>query len=284
VSDRPTAELALLEAMIGAAVEAGRAAHEIYRSGFDVQHKADHSPVTAADHAAEAIILERLAHAAPAVPIVAEEEVAAGRLPAIGNEFFLVDPLDGTKEFVQKRGEFTVNIALIRGGSPVLGVVYAPVNSTLYIGNVAAGSALRSHQRTDSKETALREPIRVRAVPPSGVTVVISRSHATPETESYLANYAVAERVSVGSSLKFCLVAAGAADLYPRLGPTMEWDTAAGQAVLVASGGSVLAPDGAPLRYGKPGLRNSFFIASGSLNPVPLEARPASLSTPLRTS
>ncbi|MDB6044253.1 MAG: hypothetical protein JWM63_2804 [Gammaproteobacteria bacterium] len=280
MSDRPTAELALLEAMIGAAVEAGRAAHEIYRGDFDVQHKADHSPVTAADHAAEAIILERLAHAAPAVPIVAEEEVAAGRLPAIGDEFFLVDPLDGTKEFVQKRGEFTVNIALIRGGSPVLGVVYAPVNSMLYVGDVAAGSAFRSNQRTDSNETAPREPIRVRAVPSSGVTVVISRSHATPETESYLANYAVAERVSVGSSLKFCLVAAGAADLYPRLGPTMEWDTAAGQAVLVAAGGSVLAPGGAPLRYGKPGLRNSFFIASGLLNPVPLAARPA----PLRTS
>jgi 3'(2'), 5'-bisphosphate nucleotidase len=270
VSDRSTAEFPLLEAMIGAAVEAGRAAHEIYRSGFEVQHKADQSPVTAADHAAEAIILERLALAAPSVPIVAEEEVAAGRLPAIGEEFFLVDPLDGTKEFIQKRGDFTVNIALIRGGAPVLGVVYAPVNSSLYIGNVAARIALRSNQRTDSNELAPREPIRVRPVPARGVTVVISRSHATPETETYLAQYCVSERVSVGSSLKFCLVAAGEADLYPRLGPTMEWDTAAGHAVLVAAGGSVLAPGGAPLKYGKHGLRNSFFIASGSLSSIPL--------------
>lgn len=258
--------------MIGAAVEAGRAAHEIYRSGFDVQHKADHSPVTAADHVAEAIILERLERAAPSIPIVAEEEVAAGRLPAIGDEFFLVDPLDGTQEFVQKRGDFTVNIALIRGGAPVLGVVYAPVNSSLYIGDVAARSALRSSQRTDSKDTAPRTPMSVRPVPARGLTVVVSRSHATAETETYLARYAVAERVSVGSSLKFCLVAAGEADLYPRLGPTMEWDTAAGHAVLVAAGGSVLAPGGAPLEYGKPGLRNSFFIASGSLTPAPLPA------------
>jgi 3'(2'), 5'-bisphosphate nucleotidase len=270
VSDSPIAAFSLLEAMIGAAVEAGRAAHEIYRSGFEVQHKADHSPVTAADHAAEAIILERLGVAAPSIPIVAEEEVAAGRLPAFGDEFFLVDPLDGTKEFIQKRGDFTVNIALIRGGAPVLGVVYAPANSSLYIGNVVARSALRSHQRTDSSEPAPREPIGVRPVPARGATVVISRSHATPETEEYLEQYAIAERVSVGSSLKFCLVAAGQADLYPRLGPTMEWDTAAGHAVLVAAGGSVLAPGGAPLKYGKPGLRNSFFIASGSLNSIPL--------------
>jgi 3'(2'), 5'-bisphosphate nucleotidase len=270
VSDRSKADFPLLEAMVGAAVEAGRAAHEIYRSGFEVQHKADQTPVTAADHAAEAIILRQLAVAARSIPIVAEEEVAAGRLPAIGDEFFLVDPLDGTKEFIQKRGDFTVNIALIRGGAPVLGVVYAPVNSSLYIGNVPAGSALRSHQRSDAIESAPREPIRVRQVPARGVTVVISRSHATAETEDYLAQYGVAERVSVGSSLKFCLVAAGEADLYPRLGPTMEWDTAAGQAVLVAAGGSVLAPGGAPLQYGKPGLRNSFFIASGSLQSIPL--------------
>ena len=268
----PNTSSALLEVMIDAAVEAGRAAHEIYLGGFEVQRKADQSPVTAADHAAEAIILKHLAEAAPGVPIVAEEEVAAGRLPTIGNEFFLVDPLDGTKEFIQHNGDFTVNIALIRNGAPVLGAVYAPVNSTLYIGDVAAGSALRSHQSPDSKQPSPREPIRVRPVPARGLTVVVSRSHATPETETYLAQYSVAERVSVGSSLKFCLVAAGEADLYPRLGPTMEWDTAAGHAVLVAAGGSVLAPGGAPLTYGKPGLRNSFFIASGALHPLPLAA------------
>ncbi len=272
MTDSPNARAVLLEAMVAAAVEAGRAAHEIYIAGFEVQRKADHSPVTQADHAAEAIILERLRHAAPEVPIVAEEEVAAGRQPAIGRQFFLVDPLDGTKEFIQRIGDFTVNIALVRDGVPVMGVVYAPVTSGLFIGNVTDSWAQRSHQPTDSKASTARTPIRVRAAPARGLTVVVSRSHATPETETYLAQYSVAERVSVGSSLKFCLVAAGEADLYPRLGPTMEWDTAAGQAVLVAAGGTVLAPGGAPLEYGKPGLRNSHFIAGGALHIAPLPA------------
>ena len=272
MSDRQSSQSALLEAMIDAAVEAGRAAHKIYLEGFEVEHKADQSPVTAADRAAEAIILERLKHAAPGVPVVAEEEVAAGRLPAIGDEFFLVDPLDGTKEFIQRIGDFTVNIALIRDGDPVLGVVYAPVRSGLYIADVVAGKALRSRVPTSATQAVPREPIRVRAAPEQGLTVVASRSHATPETETYLKHYRVAERVSVGSSLKFCLVASGEADLYPRLGPTMEWDTAAGHAVLVAAGGSVLAPGGAALKYGKAGLRNTFFIAGGALHLVPLPA------------
>jgi 3'(2'), 5'-bisphosphate nucleotidase len=257
--------------MTDAAVVAGRVAHKIYLGSFEVQHKADQSPVTQADHEAEAVILEHLRRAAPGVPIVAEEEVAAGRLPAIGSEFFLVDPLDGTKEFIKRIGDFTVNIALIRDGDPVLGVVYAPVSAGLYIGDVLAGAAWRSHRPTDSTQVAPRQPIRVRPAP-QALTVVVSRSHATPETETYLAHYKVAERVSVGSSLKFCLVASGEADLYPRLGPTMEWDTAAGHAVLVAAGGAVLGPGGAPLKYGKPGLRNSFFIAGGELHTVPLEA------------
>ncbi len=272
MSQRNIPQSELLEVMADVAVEAGRAAHKVYRGSFEVQRKADHTPVTEADHAAEAIILARLRGVAPGVPIVAEEEVAAGRLPAIGSEFFLVDPLDGTKEFIQRIGDFTVNIALIRDGDPVLGVVYAPVTSGLYIGDVVTGIALRAHQPTDSSQVAPREQIRVRTPPAQGATVVISRSHSTPETETYLTHYKVAERVSVGSSLKFCLVASGQADLYPRLGPTMEWDTAAGHAVLVAAGGSVLAPGGAPLTYGKPGLRNSFFIAGGALHTVPLEA------------
>jgi 3'(2'),5'-bisphosphate nucleotidase len=251
--------------MVAAAIAAGRAELDIYQGDFEVLRKADQSPVTAADHAAEAIILERLAHAAPSVPVVAEEEVAAGRVPDVESEFFLVDPLDGTKEFIQRNGEFTVNIALIRQGVPVLGVVYTPVSSTLYVGNVGAKSAFRGKESGDA-----RTPIRVRAVPERGITAVVSRSHSTPETEAYLAHYTVADRVSVGSSLKFCLVAAGEADLYPRLGPTNEWDTAAGHAVLTAAGGNVWAPGGQPLRYGKPSFRNSYFIASGSLNPVPL--------------
>jgi 3'(2'),5'-bisphosphate nucleotidase len=262
----------LLEALITAAVQAGSAIDDIYRRGFDVVQKADSTPVTDADHAAEAIILEHLRRAAPGVPIVAEEEVAAGRTPAVGAEFFLVDPLDGTKEFVQRRGDFTVNIALVRAGAPVLGVVYAPANSKLFAGDVARRSAFSSEQPPALSPTSPRVPIHVRAAPAAGLTVVASRSHSTPETDTYLSQYTIADRVAVGSSLKFCLVASGTADLYPRLGPTMEWDTAAGHAVLAAAGGRVLAPGGVPLSYGKPGFRNPFFIASGTLVPTPLAA------------
>ncbi len=262
----------LIEALLATAVAAGRAALEIYRGAFTVTQKADQSPVTAADHAAEKLILQQLAQLAPGVPVVAEEAVAAGSIPQVGEEFFLVDPLDGTKEFIHRRGEFTVNIALIRRRAPTLGVVYAPVGGMLYAGNVATGRAFRCPHAADAAAPGAREPLRVRPVPAAGVTAVVSRSHSTPETEAYLEHYPITDRVSVGSSLKFCLVAAGEADLYPRLGPTMEWDTAAGHAVLVAAGGRVLAPGGEPLAYGKPDFRNSFFIASGTLNPVPLAA------------
>jgi 3'(2'), 5'-bisphosphate nucleotidase len=262
----------LIEALLGAAVAAGRAALEIYRTGFAVSEKADRSPVTAADHASESIVLEHLARLAPGVPVIAEEAVAAGSIPKVGEEFFLVDPLDGTKEFIHRNGEFTVNIARVRGGRPVLGVVYAPVGGVLYAGNVATAQAFRCSWRADAPRRGPREPLHVRPVPAHGLTAVVSRSHSTPETDAYLRHYRVSERVSIGSSLKFCLLAAGEADLYPRLGPTMEWDTAAGHAVLAAAGGKVLAPGGEPLAYGKPGFRNSFFIASGSLDPVPLAA------------
>lgn len=272
MSDPLDSDTRLLEAMIAAALQAGRAIDEIYRRGFEVAHKADATPVTDADHAAEALILEHLHREARSVPVVAEEEVAAGRTPATGTEFFLVDPLDGTKEFVQRRGDFTVNVALVRSGEPVLGVVYAPARSQLFVGNVMAGAAFRAEQRPATDTRASRVPIRVRPAPQAGLTVVASRSHATPETDTYLSQYTVADRVAVGSSLKFCLVAAGTADLYPRLGPTMEWDTAAGHAVLAAAGGRVLAPGGVPLRYGKPGFRNPSFIASGPLVPLPLAA------------
>lgn len=262
----------LIESLLPAAVAAGRAALDIYHGGFTVTQKADQSPVTAADHAAEKIILEHLARLAPAIPVVAEESVAAGSIPKVGHEFFLVDPLDGTKEFIHRRGDFTVNIALIRHGSPALGVVYAPVGGMLYAGNVAGMRAFRCSQPADAATPGPREPLRVRPVPAAGITAVVSRSHSTPETDAYLSHYTVGDRVSVGSSLKFCLVAAGEADLYPRLGPTMEWDTAAGHAVLAAAGGKVLAPGGKPLAYGKPDFRNTYFIASGALTPVPLAA------------
>lgn len=266
----------LLESMMAAAVEAGRVVHEYYRGEFDVRRKADESPVTSADHAAEGIILARLAQAAPQLAVIAEEEVAAGRIPAVGREFFLVDPLDGTREFVQRRGDFTVNIALIRDATPVLGVVYAPATARLFAGDVMRGAAFQADQEPDAPSPAIpaekRRPIHVRPVPSTGLTVVSSRSHGNPQTEAYLAGYPICERVTVGSSLKFCLLAAGEADLYPRLGPTMEWDTAAGHAVLAAAGGSVWAPGGVPLRYAKPGYRNSHFVATGMLIPRALAA------------
>lgn len=267
-------ESSLLEALIEAALEAGRTVREIYRRGFAVQRKDDATPVTDADHASEAIILAHLARAAPSIPVVAEEAVAAGRTPCIGAEFFLVDPLDGTREFVARRGEFTVNIAFVRAGAPILGVVYAPEcggNGLLYAGDVTASVAFRAELQTDGRLGA-RRPIRVRPVPRTGLTAVASRSHGSRETDTYLDRYVVSERVSIGSSLKFCLVAEGKADLYPRLGTTMEWDTAAGQAVLVAAGGSVIGPDGEPLAYGKAGFRNTWFIACGPLVPLPIAA------------
>ncbi len=260
----------LLETMIVTALEAGRIVHDIYCAGFKVEQKADRTPVTDADRAAETRILERLRAVAPSIPIVAEEEVASGRMPVVGTEFFLVDPLDGTREFIERRGDFTVNIALVRHGTPVLGVVYAPATARLFGGDARAREAFEAEHEPGSEIRAPRQSIRVRPAPTQGLTVVSSRSHSTPETEQYLASYTVVERVSVGSSLKFCLVANAQADLYPRLGPTMEWDTAAGHAVLLAAGGSVWAPGGVPLRYGKPGFRNTFFVAAGTLTPQPL--------------
>jgi 3'(2'),5'-bisphosphate nucleotidase len=256
--------------MVSAAIEAGRAACAIYRGEFKVETKQDDSPVTAADHAAEAVILARLAAAAPTIPVVAEEQVATGRVPQTGREFFLVDPLDGTKEFIQRRGDFTVNIALVRERAPVLGVVFAPAKSQLFAGDVGARHAFRSEQSADEgAQLAPRADIRVRTPPAVGLTVVASRSHLNAETDQYLRRLKTSQLVSVGSSLKFCLVAAGEADVYPRLGPTMEWDTAAGHAVLAAAGGTVINLDSTPFRYGKPEFRNPSFIATSTLTVLP---------------
>lgn len=260
--------------MIDAALEAGQAAHRIYHGAFEVHTKGDDSPVTAADHAAEEIILRALTRHASGIAVVAEEQAAAGNIPAIADEFFLVDPLDGTKEFVHRRGDFTVNIALIRHAAPALGVVYAPATGQLFAANVAAATARRARLDPDAAVAAAADftAIQVRDIPAAGITAVASRSHRTPQTDAYLAGYTIAELVAVGSSLKFCLLAAGEADLYPRLGPTMEWDTAAGHAVLLAAGGQVLGPDGRPLRYGKPQFRNPWFVASGAFVPHALAA------------
>ena len=213
--------------------------------------KADRSPVTDADEETERLILAELALAFPGVPVIAEEEAAAGRMAAIGGRFFLVDPLDGTKEFLSGNGEFTVNIAEVVDGVPVAGVVYAPALDRMF--SADAGGAFEG-----------AKPIRARVAPP-GMIAVGSRSHADAATDEFLKPYPVTKFVSAGSSLKFCLVAAGEADIYARGGRTMEWDTAAGHAVLRAAGGSVNRWDGTALLYGKPRFENPAFVARGLL-------------------
>lgn len=259
----------LLEGLVAASLGAGAAIWRVFEGDFDVIAKADASPVTAADHAAEAVILAALARLAPGVPVVAEEEAAAGRIPTVAERFFLVDPLDGTKEFVKRGTDFTVNVALIEGGTPTMGVVYAPARSQLYAGDVTGGLAWTAVAAPGAADVGARGPLRVR---PLGerLTAVASKSHDTPATEAYLRACGVSERVAIGSSLKFCLLAAGEADLYPRPAPTSEWDTGAGHAVLVAAGGQVFDIHGAPLPYGKPRFFNPGFVATGSFQPPAL--------------
>jgi 3'(2'), 5'-bisphosphate nucleotidase len=255
-----------LPMLLAGAVEAARRAGEVvmavYATDFAVRGKDDASPVTEADERAEALIVPALQALTPDVPVVAEEAVAAGRVPAVGGRFWLVDPLDGTKEFVGRNGEFTVNIARIESGMPVLGVVLAPALGAQ--GRLFAGARGHGAWVEDAGAGGGRRGIAVRAVPAAGLTVVASRSHGDAAAlEGLLAGRRVAQVVSAGSSLKLCLVAAGEADLYPRHGRTMEWDIAAGHAVLAAAGGQVLRlDDGTPLRYGKPGFENPHFVAA----------------------
>jgi 3'(2'), 5'-bisphosphate nucleotidase len=246
----------LLELLLPVARAAGEAILEVYATNFEVRGKSDTSPVTAADERAEAIILAALAKLTPSIPVVSEEAAAAGRTPAVAESFWLVDPLDGTKEFISRNGEFTVNIALIENGCPTLGVVLAPALSRLFAGAEGVGAFL--------EENSQRRPIACRAVPAAGLTVVASRSHGDAEAlDRFLAGRKVASQTNAGSSLKLCLVAAGEADLYPRLGRTMEWDIAAGDAVLRAAGGVVNTLAGEPLVYGKPDFANPHFAACG---------------------
>ena len=256
----------VLARLLDAALAGGREVLDVYASDFAVRTKADASPVSAADERAEAAIEARLAADFPDVPVVAEEAVSEGRVPEAAARFLLVDPLDGTKEFVRRNGEFTVNIALIEGGRPVAGVVLAPALRRLFAG---AGETAFAGD-TDAGCARLDTLSRIRTRPVDGAPVAVaSRSHSNPETEAALERIGAGERRSIGSSLKFCLVAAGEADIYPRFGPTMEWDTAAGDAVLRAAGGIVARLDGTPLDYGKrgvPGMRdfeNPFFVAAG---------------------
>lgn len=249
-------EASWLDAVGGLAREAGAVIMAIYATDFAVRGKSDASPVTEADEAAERVILRGLAALAPDIPVVAEEEVAAGRVPQVGRRFWLVDPLDGTKEFISRNGEFTVNIALVEDGQPVLGAVFAPALGRLFLGRVGVGAWV--------EDAAGRRAIACRRPPEAGLTVVASRSHGDAEAlAGFLAGRRVADQRNAGSSLKLCLVAAGEADVYPRLGRTMEWDIAAGHAVLAAAGGRVETLAGAPLAYGKPGFDNPHFAAWG---------------------
>ncbi|MCX7304843.1 MAG: 3'(2'),5'-bisphosphate nucleotidase CysQ [Hyphomicrobiales bacterium] len=249
------------------ALAAGRKVMEVFHAGCEVGSKADASPVTEADRESERIILEGLRAAYPSIACVAEEEAAGGILPVdLGEAFFLVDPLDGTKEFINRSGDFTVNIALVRNGVPEIGVVYAPMSRRFFSASPAGAQSLVL-DATDG--ITGRDDISARVGSPP-LTIVASRSHRTPETDRFIQSVEAGEIVSVGSSLKFCLLACGEADLYPRFGRTMEWDTAAGDAVLRAAGGSTVTLDGAPLAYGKRNqahdsdFANPYFISRGA--------------------
>jgi 3'(2'), 5'-bisphosphate nucleotidase len=251
-------ELALAFAALASA--AGVVILDVYATDFEVRRKADFSPVSEADEAAEALLVPGVQKLLPGVPILAEEAVSREGLVAVGSEFVLIDPLDGTKEFVSRNGEFTVNVALVRDGVPIAGCVYAPALGRMYVGGTTAFSGPLEPGVTD----AYLPPLTTRPYP-DALIAVASRSHRDAQTDAFLTNLGVAETRSAGSSLKFCLVAEGSADVYPRFAPTMEWDTAAGDAVLRAAGGTVTNPDGSVFRYGKAetGFRNGSFVAWG---------------------
>jgi 3'(2'), 5'-bisphosphate nucleotidase len=252
--------------LIAVAQRAGAAIMDVYRSDPNVRYKADRSPVTDADHAAEDIILEALARLAPGIPAVAEESLAAGRIPDVEDCFFLVDPLDGTKEFIKKNGEFTVNIALISGGRPSFGLVYAPDRRECYVTlgpNRAVRCALSPDHNPPTGQRFDFEPLGGEAHGDRPFTAIVSRSHLTAETEAFLGKLGEPPRLLMGSSLKFGAMASGLADVYPRFAPTSEWDTAAGHALLDATGGCLLAGGGGPFLYGKKDARfiNPSFVA-----------------------
>ena len=245
---------ALLEEVMAITRDAGALIMKIYRCDFEVRGKQDASPVTEADEKAERLILERLGALPSQFPVVSEEAAAAGYVPEMGQCFWLVDPLDGTKEFINRNGEFTVNIALIENGTPVLGVVFAPALDRMYAGALGLGAWLEVQGR--------RQAIECRSIPEDGLDVVASRSHGDADAlDQFLNGRLVRSLKSAGSSLKICLIAEGEADLYPRLGRTMEWDIAAGHAVLAAAGGQIHALNGDVLSYGKRDLSNPHFYA-----------------------
>lgn len=247
----------LLDVARRAALAAGEEIMRVYAGEFEVFKKSDATPVTEADLAAERVIVAILREAFPDIPIVSEELVEADGLPPAAARFWVVDPLDGTREFVARNGEFAVSIGLVEDGRPILGVVHGPALGVVYAA-CGPGTATRSLR------SGMARRLTARAAPKEGLVVIHSRSHENSRRlAEFLRDYPVQARKSCGSALKFGAIAAGEADLYPRFGTTMEWDTAAGQAILEAAGGRVEALDGTPLAYGKPGLKNDGFLARG---------------------
>ncbi len=260
----------LVTVMRKLSLQAGDAIMTVYgRDDFDVKSKSDDSPVTAADEAADSIISAGLRAAFPDVMLVTEEQSATHT--ARGDTFLIVDPLDGTKEFIHRRGDFTVNIALVEKGVPTRGVVYAPAKGRMFF-TQADGQSVEETGDFEKDTVGTVTPIKAARADNAGLMVVASKSHRDQATDDYIGKYQVRDMTSAGSSLKFCLVATGEADLYPRLGRTMEWDTAAGHAVLLGAGGDVVRfDDHSPLTYGKADFANPFFIA---LSPA-VELKPA---------
>ena len=259
----------LMPALASLMSEAGARILDLAAKGLRGRSKPDASVVTDADEAAEAILRAGIERIAPGIPVVAEEAIASGQTMAAPDTFFLVDPLDGTREILAGRSEFTVNVALVSGRTPVLGLVYAPAEGVLYAGG--EGRALRAKLMPGNRFVQ-SDATTIRARPrPGQLVATVSRSHLDPASEAFLADLPVARRIQVGSAIKFCRLAEGAADVYPRLAPVHEWDAAAGHALLVAAGGSMAAPDGGPLVYGRPekGWRIEGFVAWGAPGQAP---------------
>lgn len=260
----------LAERLFQPVIAAGACIMRHFDDGTETLTKSDGSPVTAADREAEAIILAALAEIAPSVPVMAEEAASSGEMLFEGETFFLVDPLDGTREFAARRPEFTVNVALVQNKVPVFGLIYAPAMSQLYwtVGRQQAFKAIVTCKGAPaSLKDVAAQRLSTRAAHAGAQTIVASRSHGSQELETWLRNIEIEARVNIGSSLKFCLVAEGKADLYPRFGPTKEWDTAAGHAIVLAAGGSVTCADGTPFVYAKREtnyLNPAFIVWSGT--------------------
>lgn len=248
-------DIALINNIVALARKAGDAIMQVYGTGFEVEYKDDASPLTLADSRSHAVIEEGLLALTPSIPLLSEEGLVADfAARRKWTEFWLVDPLDGTKEFISRNGEFTVNIALIKDGVPVFGVIGVPAQGVMYYGGLGMGAF-------KTVADGSPEPISIKSLSPEGYTVVASRSHGSEELEAFLSKITVRERITSGSSLKFCLVAEGRADLYPRFGPTWEWDTGAGHAIIKAAGGVVTDTTGAQeLAYNKETPKHSGFI------------------------